>query len=404
MESGTRWPLTDRDPARGFALFDYGFRPFFLLAGWYAAVTIPVWMWLYQSGASPLSSIPAQLWHGHELLFGFVAAAIAGFMLTAVPSWTGSRGFAGLPLIALAVTWISGRVAFALADIIPAALLAVAELAFLPGLLVLVAAPVLRSMNRNTPLLLVLTLLWCLDAAFLWAVLHGEVSLARNLLLVTLDVVLLLITVIGGRIVPAFTANALRARGMDVSLRSLPAIERLTIGSMVLLVLADLAQLPETYAASIAAFAALMHVLRAARWKTRATLRDPIVWILHVAYGWLPIGLALRALHTGIGIGFAAHWLHALGAGAAATMVLAVMSRAALGHTGRPLNVAAPVVWAYTLLTAAVVVRVFGPVLLPISYLSTVTLASVAWTAAFLLFAVTYTPILLRPRADGRPG
>jgi uncharacterized protein involved in response to NO len=392
-----------RESAPRFALFAYGFRPFFLLAGWYAAASIPVWLWLYRSGISPLQPVPAQLWHGHEMLFGVVAAAIAGFMLTAVPSWTGSRGFAGWPLITLSAIWLFGRLAFALADRIPGALLVVAELTFLPGLLALVAAPLLRSLNRNTPLLFVLTLLWCLDAAFLWAVLHGEAALARNLLLVTLDLVLLLITVIGGRIVPAFTANALRATGRDAALRSERVIERLTIGSMVILVLADLARLPEGLTASVAAFAALMHVLRAVRWKPHATLRHPIVWILHVAYWWLPIGLTLRALHAGGG-DFAAHWLHALGIGAAATMVLAVMSRAALGHTGRPLRAPAPVVWSYGLLTAAVLIRVLGPALLPISYLSTITLASVVWTAAFLLFGIAYTPVLIRPRADGRPG
>jgi uncharacterized protein involved in response to NO len=387
-----------------FALFAYGFRPFFLLSGWYAVVSILVWLWLYRTGTSPLAAMPAQLWHGHEMLFGFVGAAIAGFMLTAVPSWTGSRGFGGRPLIVLTAAWMLGRIAFALADRMPAVLLAAAELAFLPGVLLLVAPPVLRTSNRNAPLLLVLAAFWCLDAAFLWAALHDNAALAQKLLLATLGLVLLLITIIGGRIVPAFTANALRARGIDVSLRSRPMIERLAIGSMAALALADLLRLPEGFAAFVAGLAALAHLVRLAGWKSRYTLQDPIVWILHAAYFWLPIGLALRALHAIGGWSFSVHWLHALGTGAAATMVLAVMSRAALGHTGRPLHVARPVAWSYGLLIAAGLIRVFGPSFLPIGYLTTILIAAVAWIAAFLLFAIVYTPILLRPRADGRPG
>ena len=389
---------------RGFALFAYGFRPFFLLAGLYAVVSIPAWLWLYRTGASPLASMPPQLWHGHEMLFGFVGAAIAGFMLTAVPSWTGSRGFAGWPLIGLTVIWMLGRAAFAAASHVPPAILVVAELAFLPGVFALVAPPVLRTMNRNLPLLFVLAAFWCLDAAFLWAVIDANTMLARQLLLATLGVVLLLITAIGGRIVPAFTANALRVRGIDVTLRSRPAVEKVVIATMVALALADLAQAPPALSASIAGVAALLHLLRMSGWQTRRTLRDPIVWILHAAYLWLPVGLALRALHTLGGFDFAAHWIHALGTGAAATMVLAVMTRAALGHTGRPLQVAPAIVWSYGLLIAAGILRVFGPAVLPAAYPATVTLASIAWTAAFLLFVYVYTPVLLLPRVDGRPG
>lgn len=389
---------------RTSALFSYGFRPFFLLAGWYAVVSVPVWLWLYRSGASPLSAMPAQLWHGHEMLFGFVGAAIAGFMLTAVPSWTGSRGFGGLPLVVLTAIWLLGRAAFALAADIPPALLVIAELAFVPGVLLLLAPPILRTLNRNLPLLFVLTALWCLDAVFLWAVMHADAALARQMLLTTLGVVLLLITVIAGRIVPSFTANALRARGIGVSLRARPLIDRLAIAGMAALVLADLVRMPAVFSASIAGFAALLHVIRMAGWQTRYVLKDPIVWILHVAYLWLPVGMALRALHVLGGFGFAAHWMHALGVGAAASMVLAVMTRAALGHTGRPLRVAPAIVGSYGLLIAAGVVRVFGPGVLPAGYMMTITLSSIAWTAAFLLFVIVYTPILLQPRADGRAG
>lgn len=387
-----------------FALFSYGFRPFFLLAGWYAVVSIPVWLWLYRTGGSPLGTVPPQLWHGHEMLFGFVSAAIAGFMLTAVPSWTGSRGFGGLPLVMLSVLWMLGRVAFAMATHIPPALLVVAELAFLPGVLLLVAPPLLRTSNRNLPLLFVLATFWCLDAAFLRAILSGDAALARQELLVTLGVVLLLITVIGGRIVPAFTANALRARGLAPGLRARPVVDRLVIAAMAAIAVTDFLGAPAGIPASLAAVAAVLHLVRVSGWRTRYTLKDPIVWVLHAAYLWLPVGLTLRALHELGGAAFAAHWVHALGAGAAATMVLAVMSRAALGHTGRPLRVSPAISWSYGLVIAAAVVRVFGPAVLPVDYIATVTIASIGWIAAFLLFALVYTPILVRPRMDRKPG
>lgn len=391
-------------PGRGLALFAYGFRPFFLLAGWYAAVSVPAWLWLYRTGASPFEVFPSQLWHGHEMLFGFVSAAIAGFMLTAVPSWTGSRGFAGVPLVMLAVLWILGRVAFATAGHLPPALLAVAELAFLPGLLLLLAPAVLRTLNRNLPLLFVLAALWCLDAAFLRAALNGDPALARQMLVVTLGVVLLLITVIGGRIVPAFTANALRSRGLEVTLRTRPLVDRLVIAGMAALAVADFFRMSSDISASIAGSTALLHAVRLSGWQTRHTLKDPIVWILHAGYLWLPVGLALRMLHELWGIGFAAQWIHALGAGAAATMVLAVMTRAALGHTGRPLEVTPAIVWSYCLLLVAGILRVFGPAVLPLGYVTIVTISALAWIAAFLLFGLVYTPILTRPRADGKSG
>ena len=393
-----------RAPAGKLALFDYGFRPFFLLAGWFALLSVPAWLWLYRTGGTPLPGLPPQLWHGHEMLFGFVGAAIAGFMLTAVPSWTGSRGFAGRPLLALAATWLLGRVAFAFAAHLPQVLVIVAELAFIPALLLLVAPPVLRSSNRNRPLPFVLVTFWALDAAFLWAVQQGDAALARQMLLATLGVVLLLITVIGGRVVPAFTGNALRARGANPTLRTSPLVDRGVIAAMAALALADLLRLPAVVPAVLAGIAAVLHAVRLSGWQTRHTLRDPIVWILHAAYAWLPLGLAMRALHMLAGFGFAAHWLHALGTGAAAGMVLAVMTRAALGHTGRPLRAARATTVAYVLLIVAGLVRVFGPVAAPGSYAGSITLSAVAWTGAFLLFVLVYTPILVRPRADGRPG
>jgi uncharacterized protein involved in response to NO len=148
----------------------------------------------------------------------------------------------------------------------------------------------------------------------------------------------------------------------------------------------------------------VIQAIRFAQWRTLHTLRMPIVWVLHLAYLWLPVGLALKALALLAGVAFGAFYLHALTVGAAATMILAVMTRASLGHTGRPLVVSRPIVAAYGLLAAAAVVRVFGAALLPLPYTEVIVLAAALWTAAFVLFLWVYAPMLLSPRVDGKPG
>lgn len=388
----------------GFALFAYGFRPFFFAAGAFALAAIAAWLWIYARGGDPLSGQPPLLWHGHEMVYGFAAAAIAGFLLTAVPSWTGARGFAGAPLVALATLWLAGRLALAADGTLPFALIAVCELAFLPALAGLLAPPLLRARNRNTPLLFVLAAIWLCDAVFLTALAHGDALLARRALLVAIDILLLLVTVIGGRIVPAFTASALRERGQAVTISGNPRLDGLVIGVMVAIVLTDVVAPWRPVAGVCAALAAVVQTWRMGRWQSSRTLHQPLVWSLHLGYAWLPAGLALKALNLLTGAPWAAHWSHALTIGTAAAMVLAVMTRAALGHTGRALAAAHSTALAYLILALAALVRVFMPALPGVGYLWTVMAAGLLWIAAFALFLYQYAPILLRPRIDGRPG
>lgn len=391
-------------PDKRFVIFAYGFRPFFLLAGLHAAGSISAWLWLLPRGATPISSVPAQLWHGHEMIFGFIAAAIAGFLLTAVPSWTGERGFAGRPLIVLTALWLAGRVAFSIGDAVPFVVLVIAELAFIPGVIMLLAPSLMRSSNRNWPMLLVLFAFWCGDAVFAWAAFSGQIDLAGHALRGSLNVVLILITIIGGRIIPAFTGNVLRARGVVVTMRSPRSLELAVIALTVGYVLADIAAPFSKVTGGIAAAAAIAHFLRLSRWHGLRSWREPIVWILHAGYAWLPIGLALKAVFVLAGASWAAHWQHALGAGAAATMIMAVMTRASLGHTGRPLRVARMIVVAYAMLVVSVFLRVFGASVLQLQYASTITIAGALWILAFVFYSGIYVPILTRPRADGKPG
>lgn len=385
-------------------LLRYGFRPFFLGAGLAAMLLIPWWAASYAFGVPLGTAWPPTLWHGHEMLFGFIVAAIAGFLLTAVPSWTGARGFAGRPLAIVSGVWLLGRIAIATSQLWPLAVVAALDLAFLPVLAILVTPPLVRARNRNTPLLAVLAALWATDAAFYWGLSHHNDGTSLRALIVGIDIVLLLITVIGGRIVPAFTASALKQRSIAGTVRAWPGVTELAIGFMIAVVLSDLLVPDGRIAGVIAALAAAAQAVRLVQWRTLKTLRQPIVWVLHLAYIWLPIGLALKAVALLTGAAPAAFWLHALTIGTAATMILAVMTRASLGHTGRPLVVDPVIALAYLLLTAAALVRVFGLAILRIAYPEVILVAAFLWTAAFVLFTWIYAPMLLAPRADGKPG
>jgi len=391
-------------PAYRCAVFDYGFRPFFLLSGCYALAIIPIWLYRFAHSATPFGELPAMFWHSHEMLYGFVIAAVAGFLLTAVPSWTGARGFAGRPLMLVVSLWMLGRLAMSTVGAVPFWATAAAELSLLPVLLALLAPPIFRSANRNAPLLAVVTVLWLIDGAFLVALQRGDAALAGSTMRLAIDFVLILVTVIGGRIVPSFTANALRMRGEAVTTITRRPVEFAVIGAMIAIAITDVFAPDSRLSGALAALAALAHVVRLSGWRSFRTRGTPILWVLHVAYAWLPVGLALKAVALLGGAPWAMKWQHALTMGVFATMILAVMTRASLGHTGRPLVVSRAIALAYVLLTVATVLRVFGIAAFPGHYLLTVTVSGLAWVSCFGIFVVVYAPILWSPRADGKPG
>jgi uncharacterized protein involved in response to NO len=286
----------------------------------------------------------------------------------------------------------------------PAPLIAAVDLSFLPVLAFLVAGPLLRPRNRNAVLLVVLGVLWLTDLIFHLALIRKNPVLADHALNIGIDVLLTLVTVIGGRIVPAFTAAALRQQGVQGAVQSRLVLTALAIAAMVFVTIGDIFW-PDTHVAgAVAGIAAIVQGVRLVQWRTLRTLRQPIVWILHLAYAWLPIGLGLKAAAMLGGYAIAAFWLHALTIGALTTMVTAVMTRASLGHTGRPLIVHPLITVAYVLLTAAAVVRVFGLSGFGLSFPLVVVWSALFWTTAFALFVGVYLPILWGPRADGKPG
>ena len=369
-------------PARRVFL-SAGFRPFFLLAALWAALAVPVWLGAYVHGYAVGGALGAMAWHAHEMVYGFGVATVSGFLLTAIPNWTGRLPVRGAPLGALAGLWLAGRAAVLFVPPLPAALI---DLAFLPVLMAVVARELAAGRNyRNLPMLAALGLLFAgnvlvhlhaLDVAYT-ARLGNSVGVATLLALISL---------VGGRIIPSFTRNWLAKMRRDVPA---PAqISRLDL-ALLLVTLAGLvawvAAPADAALLQVAAGAAVL--VRLSRWRGLRTLREPLLVVLHVGYAWLGVGLLL--LGFGVAGGAA---LHALTIGAIGTMTLAVMTRASLGHGGRPLRAGAGTTAIYVLVTLAALLRVLAPYLGGVIVTS---LAGLAWSGAFGLFVILYGPLLM---------
>jgi uncharacterized protein involved in response to NO len=370
-------------PAPRFALFALGFRPLYLLAGAYAALSVPLWAlqfagWL--PGADPL-------WHAHEMLFGYAFAVIAGFLLTAVRVWSGRPTPTGVPLAFIAALWLLARIV-ALFSIQNAAWV---DLVFAVAVAIGIGRPLIASGNRRNWFFIALMLV--LGAASIAFTQYSRVGLY-----VGLDVVLFIMAVMGGRVIPAFTNSAIP----DAGARRHRVVEYGALGSLLLLIAADLLEL-FLPAAILCLVAAALHAVRIALWSPWATRARPILWILHLSYAWIVVHLVLRSL-TGFDLVASGFATHALTVGAIGGLTLGMMTRTSRGHTARPLKVGGPELAAYVLVHAAAVVRVFLPLVFPDAYVALIAASAALWFAAFALFVLAYVPILTRPRLDGQPG
>ena len=367
----------------GMALFALGFRPFYLLAAAYAALGVP--LWALQFGG--VLAGPGMLWHAHEMLFGYAFAVIAGFLLTAVRAWTGLPTPSGAALAAIAAIWLAARVAGYRWPLAGSVLDMLFALAVAWG----IGRPLVLAGNRRNWFFIVLVLaLGTASVGFLW--------LPRAGLAAALDVVLFIMAVMGGRVIPAFTNNAIAGAGA----RRNQWLEYAALGSVLALLVADLADLGRT-AASVALAAALLHAARLALWAPWSTRTRPILWILHVSYAWIVLHLALRGL-AGFDLVAPGLATHALTVGAIGGLTLGMMTRTARGHTGRPLAVGRLEIAAYVLVQVAAVARALLPLALPGAYAALVAASAALWCAAFALYLVVYLPILMRARLDGKPG
>ena len=389
--------LTEADPTvMGFALWNLGFRPFYLLASLFSALTILLWTIQY-SGYLPFAYLQGPVWHAHEMIFGYTIAVIAGFLLTAVRVWTNRPTPDGKPLMALAVLWVCGRVLV----LTPLAMTAaVINAAFPVAIAVAIGIPLYQSRNvRNYFFVGLLLFLGALIFTVHLAWQGYFKSPPRLGLQLALDVILFIMAVVGGRVIPMFTNNG--APGTNATRHKL--VEQFSLGALILLFLVDLLQAPPFVIAAVSLVGGLLHGVRLCLWKSWRTLAVPLVWILHAAYAWIVIHLLLR---SGSALellsGFYAD--HALTVGAIGGLTLGMMTRTSRGHTGRPLIAGRAELAIFLLIQIAALVRVFGGIVSPGLYLGSIKLSGLLWAAAFGLYAVYYWPVLTRPRLDGKPG
>jgi uncharacterized protein involved in response to NO len=389
--------LRQRRMAASPAVLRGAFRPFFLGAAGWGIIALCLWL----SSLAGLVQLPAAMlpvaWHRHEMLFGFVGSAVAGFLLTAIPNWTGRLPIAGKPLLALFSLWFAARIALLFSGFVGLVSAAFLDVGFYAVLTTVGAREVLAAKNRNVPIVAMALLFTLADAADyagsagLIADIGWEASIA---------LVIIMISVIGGRIIPSFTRNWMAKQGQKTHLPTQPAaLDILVIAGSVICLSVWLALPDNPLTGALLMLAAALQSLRLSRWGGARTMRDPLVLILHIGYLWIPIGLLLLGLSIcGFDVPRSAA-IHALTAGAMTTMILAVMTRATLGHTGRDLKANRGTVMLYICVTLAALLRVVASLGLG-PYLPMLEISGAAWVASLILFLMIYGPMLWNAHAE----
>jgi uncharacterized protein involved in response to NO len=382
---------------RGPAFLSYGFRPFFLSAALFAGLAVPAWVLILSRAGGSSFFYPAREWHVHEMLFGFLPAVMSGFLLTAIPNWTDRPPVRGTPLLLMLLVWLAGRLVIAVPWPAPFVIVAV-DGAFL----LLLAAIVWREIAAaktwdRSPIGVLITLYASANILFHIMSFSGtETDLPERM---AFAFIMMLLTLIGGRITPAFTGEYMAGQGISGEPPSFSHVDRLSIVLAGLAAVSWIVQPEATATGWLMTTAGAMNLLRLVRWRGWLTWHEPLVLILHLGYGW--VVLSMLALGTAIlGLGLPPpDAVHALTTGAVGSMTLAIMTRATLGHTGRARHADTVTVMIYLLANLGALLRVFGPT----TGLSTNTvlgLAATAWSSAYLLFAVMYGRFILRPSLD----
>jgi uncharacterized protein involved in response to NO len=381
----------DRHP-----LFALGFRPFYLLAAAFAAISVPAWLLRYFGMAPALSHVDLN-WHVHEMVFGFAIAVIIGFVYTAGRNWTGLWTPRGRYLAGIAALWLAGRIAMLLSSSWASSLI---DIAFLP----LATWPLYRVLQQsgNRRNLFLVGLLGLLSIANLMfhAAVHGGLALSPlQPLHAAILVIVLIESVIAGRVVPNFTANAVP--GVKPWMN--PRRDQIILAFTALTCIGWVAGFAPVLIASLALATAVSQALRLAGWKSHRTLHNPLLWILHVSYGWIPLGFVLLGL-AALDVVPASAAFHVLAIGSMAGLIIGMMTRTALGHTGRPLKSGMAETAMYALIQLGALARLCAA--LDLHGVRNVALVVTAgsWSLAFLLYLIVYAPYLTRPRIDGREG
>lgn len=376
-------------------LWTQGYRPFFLLAGFNAWASMAPWLYMLSGRPVPFQGWPLQALHAHEMIYGTVVAVIAGFLLTAVPNWTSTARVTAVPLAGLVSLYMMGRVALVLAGPLDPVLVASIDVAFLPVLAVFVARPILRTRNwRNLPVVAVLLGLALANASVHGGLLQSDHGMLRIGTYASVYLVVVLMIIISGRIVPAFTRNALRKIGVNAPVVNRTWVGPLAVAAACSALVFDLVLPGNIIGAGVALVAAMLLLMRQSGWQSGKTLKHPMLWILHVGHAWLAVGFGCLGVSTVFGIGIGAAALHAFTAGAMGTLILAMMPRVALGHQGRPIEATHATVWMFGLVIVGALIRIVGASGSVVLYQPSVLIGGCLWTSAWLVFTISYTKIL----------
>jgi len=387
---------------KGLAIFGLAFRPFFLLGALFSIIAVTLWV-IALAGWVNFSPYGGGLWwHSHEMLFGFVSAIVVGFLLTAVQNWSGIPGVKGGPLIGLVILWLIARILLAVDSGIAPWILVVVDTAFMPVAAIFLAIPILKKkLYRNLFFIPLLLLMSAANFLMHLAMISGDYSLINTGSYAMVMLVTFLMCVMGGRVFPMFTANGTRTPKVE----PIAWLEKLSILSMAVVALSFASgyNFSETYLAVITFVAAVTHFVRCLRWRFWVTLKTPLVWSLHVSYFSIPLGLLCLSLHYGFNLMSFSLALHVITVGAIGTMILAMISRVSLGHTGRLIVVGHLMAVAFAALAIAMISRSILPLFFD-DYILLLLVSGGLWLTGFGIFVIQYFSVLTRPRIDGRPG
>lgn len=376
-------------------LLGRGFRPFFIMAAGYSALSLVCWVGI-QMGFwdAPDAMGDPVLWHAHEMIYGFVMSVVAGFLLTAVANWTGGAPVRQFHLLVLCFLWLGGRIVMHMSGL-PIWFVGSVDCAFIPALAISLSLPLIKSRNvRNFIFLGILTVLFICNIAFF-------VTQERLPLHIALLTIVTMISLVGGRIIPAFTVAGLRRMGLVVYQREQPMLDKLCFIAMAALIAALIFFGLETVAVGTMAFTAgVLQLLRLRNYHVLKAFKDPMLWILHAGFGWLVLGLFMLGFY-GYGFGTLSIALHALTAGCIGSMCIGMMCRVTLGHTGRNLIAKPMTKLIFVLMQVTALLRVGGPLLFPQYYMFWIGSSGVLWAVCFALYLPVYLPMLVKPRPDG---
>ncbi len=395
--------ITEPQNKQKFSIFSCGFRPFFFVAGLYAILPLLVWILYLNEIIDPDISMVS--WHAHEMLFGFVAAAINGFLLTAVPKWTNTPSAKGNQLKLIFSLWIIGRIVFWLILFSDHPIFKL--MLFLDLLLPIYQINRLGRLfikansKRNFIIVAILTILTIANLLVILDINNFTSGTAKIGFILAANTLLMMIAIIAGRVTPNFTRGYLQGKNIPCTIRSFRFIEISSIALLAAIIIADLIAPHSLFSSIVALLAFSVHLIRFSFWQSTKTLDNPILWVLHLGYIWFLATLFLKGSEYFFDLPYSLY-LHALTVGTLGTFIIGIMSRASLGHTGRALQAKLIIVTAYILITLAAITRIITPFNY-FDYNLGVNISSLFWVSAFTFFLWIYTPIFFRPRADGKP-